>query len=111
MFSPDEEWVLHCFADIANKGSLHAVDWEIFFEFLIAGHNAESPVDEVALVGFLREQRFPQRDVDRLADFYVNGRDLLAFRDSGRHVIRPRPDSDLEEREEEETEGEEKNLT
>ena len=45
MFSLDEEWALRVFMDVADKGHMRTKDWEIFFEFLIAGHTEESPVD------------------------------------------------------------------
>lgn len=79
MVSAKEERALQDFSRLANKSHLHPLDWQRFFEFVIVGHEDQSPVDQSLLQSLLEREGFDRGEINRLVDFYDLSRDLLAY--------------------------------
>jgi hypothetical protein len=69
------------FADRADKGALHSVDWRRFYEFIITAHRNQLDVSETEIHNFVRGARFPDDTAKFLQSLFSHGRDLLRHYD------------------------------
>ena len=87
-----EDWVsdetakkLRRFSAAANRGLLHPLDRERWFDFLVSAHKESSELDETTLMRWLIEhEKWSEEVASELAEEYENARALLKFYDKAR---------------------------
>jgi hypothetical protein len=65
------------FADPADKGALHPVDWRRFYDFIITAHRNQLDVSEIEVHNLVWGARFPDDTAKFLQSLFSHGRDLL----------------------------------
>jgi len=69
-------FAFNAFVHQANRGFLHPLDWERYYEFVIACHLMRDEITPEELDAVLTEL-FPAHVAERLAIVYDSGRELL----------------------------------
>lgn len=81
LMTPETYALLTGFSRSANKstGSAHPADLVRWFQFLVATHRENTPLDPTQLAKWLVEEKWPDEQAGELAQEYEFGRGLLRY--------------------------------
>lgn len=66
------------FSLLANKRTLHPLDWEHFYQFIRYSHARRLNLEATELAMLLRSSGFSQHQADKLSSIYEHGRGILS---------------------------------
>jgi hypothetical protein len=78
-YLPPNAWRhLRAFITQATPSALRRQDWLAFYQFVRSCHSHQALLSREALLGFLRDNGFPDDSASELGAIYLHGRGLLA---------------------------------
>lgn len=68
------------FAILANKKSVHPLDWQRFYAFIFHSHKQNTNISQCMVFSFLKDTGFTNEKATFLSDIYFHCRELLEIR-------------------------------